>query len=89
MKIKESIADIIKQPANFSNKTKRYIKKNFNDFEKEHPTFSEFHLEKPDRFVGNSCQKLGITKDVLVHFEKYANAFVLNNGSLLDRYGWL
>ena len=26
-------------------------------------------------FAVDSCQKLGITKDVLVHFEKYANAF--------------
>ena len=46
-------------------------------------------MEKPDRFDGDSCQKLGIVKDVLVHFEKYVNAFVSNNGSLLDRYEWL
>ena len=40
-------------------------------------------------FAGDSCEKLGITKDVLVHFEKYANAFAFNNGSLLDSYRWL
>ena len=37
----------------------------------------------------DSCQKLAITKDILVDFEKYANDFVFNNGFLLDRYGWL
>ena len=50
-----------------------------------------FIWRKPGRFdfVGNSCQKLGITKDVLVHFKKYADAFVFKNGYLLDRNGWL
>ena len=50
-----------------------------------------FIWSKPDGFgfVGDSCQKLGITKDFLVHFKKYANAFVFKNGYLLDRYGWL
>ena len=62
--------DIVKQPANCINKTKRDIKKKFNDLEKEYPVFSEFHSEKLDRFVGDSCQKLGIVKDVLVYFEK-------------------
>ena len=84
--------DVVKKTANFINKTKRDIKKNFNDLEKEHPAFSEFHLEKPDRFAGDYCQKLGIAKDVLVYFEKYANPFVFNNASLLDkdrRYGFL
>ena len=46
-------------------------------------------MDKPDRFVGDSCLKLGITKDVLVDFEKYADVFVFNNGFLLHRYGWL
>ena len=78
------LQDIVKQPAN-NNKTKRVIKKNFNDLEKEHPAFSEFHLEKPYRLAGDYCQKLDIAKDVLVYFEKYVNAFVLNNGSLLDK----
>ena len=66
--------DIVKQPANCINKTKRDIKKN--DTEQEFPAFSEFHLEKLDRFVGDSSQKLGIIKDV--------NAFDFK-GSLLDR----
>ena len=61
--------DIVKQPANCI-KTKKDIKKKFYDPEKEYPAFSEFHLEKLDRFVGDSCQKLGIVKDVLVYFEK-------------------
>ena len=46
------------------------IKKKFNDLEKEYSVFSEFHSEKLGRFVGGSCQKLGIVKDVLVYFEK-------------------
>ena len=62
--------DIVKQPANCINKTKRVIKKKFNDLEKEHPAFSEFHLEKLDRFAGDSCQKLGTVKDVIAYFEK-------------------
>ena len=75
--------DIVRQPANCINKTKKDIKKKFDDPEKEYPAFSEFHLEKLDRFVGDSCQKLGIVKDVLVYFKKYyVNAFVFN-GSLL------
>ena len=77
-KREESIADIVKQPANFINKSKRYVKKKINNLEKEHPAFSQFHLEKPDSFAGDSCQKLGSTKDILVHFEKYANALVFN-----------
>ena len=80
--------DIVKQPANFINKTKRDIKKNFNDLEKEYPAFSEFHFEKPDRSAGDSCQKSVVAKDVLVYFEKYVNAFVFNIGCLLDRYRW-
>ena len=79
--------DIVRQPANCINKTKKDIKKKFDDPEKEYPAFSEFHLEKLDRFVGDSCQKLGIAKNVFVHFEKYVNAFVFS-GSLLDRYGY-
>ena len=84
---RRKLNDIVRHPANCINKTKKDIKKTFNDPEKEYPTFSEFHLEKLDRFVGDSCQKLGIGKDVLVFFEKYVNAFVFN-GSLLDRYGY-
>ena len=61
--------DILKQPANCI-KTKKDIKKKFYDPEKEYPAFSEFHLEKQDRFVDDSCQKFGIVKDVLVYFEK-------------------
>ena len=76
--------DIVRQPANCINKTKKDIKKKFDDPEKEYPAFSEFHLEKLDRFVGDSCQKLGIVKDVLV-IMKYVNAFVFN-GSLLYIY---
>ena len=52
------------------------IKKKFNDSEKEYLAFSEFHLEKLDKFVGDSCQKLGIMKDVLLYFEKYVNAVI-------------
>ena len=40
-------------------------------------------------FAGDYCQQLGITKNILVNFEKYANVFVFNNDSLLDRYGGL
>ena len=40
------------------------IKKKFNDPEKEYPAFSEFHVQKLHRFVGDSGQKLGIMKDV-------------------------
>ena len=61
--------DIVKQPANYI-KTEKNIKKKFNDPEKEYAAFSEFHLEKLGRFVGDSCQKIGIVKDVLVYFEK-------------------
>ena len=86
-KLEKVQQDMIKQPGNFINKTKRDIKKKVNGLEKEYPAFSEFHLAKPDRFVGDFCQKLGITKDVLIYFEKYVNTFVSNNGSLLDRYG--
>ena len=82
----KSIVDIVKQPTNFINKAKRDIKKNFNDLEKEHPAFSEFHLEKPGSFVGYSCQTLGITKNTLVHFQKYANAFVFNNAWFFARH---
>ena len=53
--------DIVKQPANCI-KTKKDIKKKFNDPEKEYAAFSEFHLEKLDRFVGDSCQKLVLSK---------------------------
>ena len=66
-KSEESKADIVKQPANFISKIKRYVKKKNNNLEKEHPAFSQFHLEKPNSFVGDSCQKLGSTKDVLIH----------------------
>ena len=55
------------------------IKKKFNDPEKEYPAFSEFHVQKLHRFVGDSCQKLGIMKDVLLYFEKYVNAFIFNS----------
>ena len=79
----EGIANMVKKPANFINKAKKYITKNFNDLEKEHPVFSEFHLEKPDSLVGKICQKICITKDTLIHFEKHVNAFFFNNGSLL------
>ena len=68
-KSEESIADIVKQPVNFINKRKSYVKKKINKLEKEHPAFSQFNLEKPDSFAGDSCQKLGSTKDILVHFE--------------------
>ena len=49
--------------------------------------FSEFYLGALDDFVGGSSQKLVIKKDFVIHFEKYGNAFVFNNNSLLDRYG--
>ena len=68
-KSEESIADIVKQPVNFINKSKSYVKKKINKLEKEHPAFSQFNLEKLDSFAGDSCQKLGSTKDVLIHFE--------------------
>ena len=45
---------------------------------------SQLHLQKPDSLIGNLCQKLGITKDVMEHFKSYDNTFVLTNGSLLD-----
>ena len=75
-KIEECAAG--KQPANCINKTKRGIKVKFNDLEKEYLAFSEFHLEKLGRFVGDSCQKLGVVKDVLAYFENYINAFAFN-----------
>ena len=68
-KSEESIADIVKQPVNFINKSKRYVKKKINNLGKEHPAFSQFNLEKTHSFAGDSCQKLGSTKDVLVHFK--------------------
>ena len=37
VKSEECIADILKQPADFISKAKRYIKKNFNGLEKEPP----------------------------------------------------
>ena len=46
-----------------------YVKKKVNNLRKEHPAFSQFNLEKTGSFAGDSCQKLGSTKDVLVHFE--------------------
>ena len=79
-KLKKVQQDIIKQPANCINKTKRDIKKKINDLDTEYP----------DIFIGDSCQKLLIVKDVLVYFGKYVNAFVFN-GSLLEdrsRYGY-
>ena len=45
---------------------------------------SQLHLQKPDSIIGNMCQKLGITKDVMEHFKSYDNFFVLTNGPLLD-----
>ena len=78
------MADIVKQPINFISKVKRFIKKNSKDLGKVHPAFSLLNLEKPNSFIGSSCQKLGITKDVIKHFESYDNAFVPTNGSLLD-----
>ena len=42
-KLKNVQQDIVKQPASCINKTKRDIKKKFNDPDKEHPAFSEFH----------------------------------------------
>ena len=83
-KSEDCLADIVKRPVNSINKAKRFIKKNPNDLEKEHPAFSQLHFEKPDSFIGNWCQKLGIAKDVIKHFESYNNAFVLANDSLLD-----
>ena len=82
-KSEDCLADIIKRPVN-SSKAERFIKKNPNDLEKEHPAFSQLYFEKPDSFIGNCCQKLGITRDVIKHFESYDNAFVLANDSLLD-----
>ena len=79
-KLKKVQQDIIKQPANCINKTKRDTKKKINDLDTEYP----------DIFIGDSCQKLLIVKDVLVYFGKYVNAFVFN-GSLLEdrsRYGY-
>ena len=89
-KFKNVQQDIVKQPVNCINKTKRDIKKKFNDPQKKYPAFSEFHLEKLDRFVGDSCQKLGIVKDVLVYFKKYyVNAFVFNGSLLRQVWIWL
>ena len=80
--------DIVKQPASCIDKTKRDIKKKNVIILRKKIQLSqtEFHLEKLDRFVVSSCQKIAIMKDVFVYFEKYVNAFVFN-GSLLDRYG--
>ena len=77
-KLKNVQQDIVKQPANCINKTKRDIKEKFNDLEKEYLAFSEIHLEKLGRFVGDSCQKFGGVKDILVYFENYINDFVFN-----------
>ena len=45
-------------------------------------SFLRTSIEKTDSFdfVGDSCQKLGIRKDILVQIKKYANAFVLKSG---------
>ena len=53
---------------------------------RKHPAFSQFHLEKPNSFVGDSFQTYGITKEILVHYEKYANAFVFNGSLLYKRF---
>ena len=80
-KSEESIEDtinnlliLLKRPEDISRKILMILRK--------HPAFSQFHLEKPNSFVGDSFQTYGITKEILVHYEKYANAFVFN-GSLL------
>ena len=60
-KLKKVQQDIVQQPGNCINKTKRDVKKKINDLEEKYPAFSEFHLEKLDRFVGGSkisyCQR--------------------------------
>ena len=89
-KSEESIEDtinnlliLLKRPEDISRKILMILRK--------HPAFSQFHLEKPNSFVGDSFQTYGITKEILVHYEKYANAFVFN-GSLLYKgfptVGW-
>ena len=80
------IADIVKQPVNFINKSKRYVKKKINNLGKEHPAFSQVNLEKTHSFAGDSCQKLGSTKDVLVHFKNNCCLRRVNTEMILDQH---
>ena len=82
----ESIANIVKQPANFINKSKRYVNKKINNLGKEHPAFSQFNLEKTDSFAGDSWQKLGSAKDVLIRFENNCCLRKGNTEMILDQH---
>ena len=89
-KTEEEILNIVKQPVNFINKAKRFIKKNQNNLEVEHPDLSSCNLPKQINFIGPSCQELGITLDSLMSSPTTTrNDSVsitlpyLNNGSIL------
>ena len=83
------ISKIVKQPVNFINKAKRFINKNQNNLEVEHPELSSYNLPKVIKFIGPSCQELGITLDTLMSPPNTRNNSVsialsyLNNGSIL------
>ena len=90
-KTEDEICKIVKQPVNFINKAKRYIKKNQNNLEVKHPDLSSYNLPKQINFIGNSCQEIGITLDTLQQLlpptttnDSVSVNFSLNNGSILE-----
>ena len=88
-KSEEEISKIVKQPVNFINKAKRFINKNQNNLEVEHPDLPSYNLPQVINFIGPSCQELGITLDTLMSPPNTRNNSVsialsyLNNGSIL------
>ena len=89
-KSEEEISKIVKQPVNFINKAKRFINKNQDNLEVEHPDLSSHNFpKKVINFIGPSCQELGITLDTLTSPPNTRNNSVsialsyLNNGSIL------
>ena len=90
-KEKDYSSYIVQQPTNFINKAKRYVKKNFNDLEKEYPAFSELHLKRTRQLwlCWWFLPKIRYHKRHSRTFLKTCYAFVFKNGYLLDRYGWL
>ena len=89
-KNEEEISNIVKQPVNCINKAKRFISKNQNNLEVEHPDLSSCNLPNQINFIGPSCQELGITLDTLMSPTTTRNDSVsmtlpyLNNGSILE-----
>ena len=81
----------MKQPVNFINKAKRYIKKKQNNLEVEHPDLSSCNLPKEINFIGHSCQELSITLDTLQQHtsptttnDSVSVTLCLKNGSILE-----